>query len=143
MTRTLTLALVLGLFFGTMSTANAYENDWSRWARRECRMGPFGNDSHVRDLIRCAHRHVGDTGQTRTSLYIANRESGYEPKASNPVSTAGGLYQWLSSSWPGGRFPRMMARWNYPNTRYSARAAAFVSARVMKQGGCSPWFMSC
>jgi hypothetical protein len=86
---------------------------------------------------------VGLTHQIDESLYIAERESGYEPKADNPTSTAAGLYQWLESSWPGGRFDKMRRRFEFPNTRWDPRAAAFVSARVMKDGGCGPWFTTC
>lgn len=146
MRKFLTLALTVGLLLGVMTVAaHSYENkNWSRWAKQNCKMGPYGNTSHVRDLIRCAHNRVGHKHQTRTSLYIANRESGYNPRAKNPYSTAGGLYQWLESSWPGTRFPSMARRFGYPSwNRFDARAAAFVSARVMKQSGCSPWFTSC
>ncbi len=145
MRRYLTLALVLGLLSGAMSTANAYEKkDWSRWQKTECRMGPYGSDSHVRDLIRCAHNRVGEHGLIPMALYIAERESGYEPHAENPYSTAAGLFQWLESSWPGTRFPKMAHRYSYPSfNRMNARASAFVSARVMKQGGCDPWFETC
>jgi hypothetical protein len=115
-------------------------------------MGPFGADSRVRDLIRCAHRRAGQVSDIGISLYIANRESGYEPGAQNPSSTAGGLYQWLASSWPGHRYPALIRRFHLSNSRpeydgsgdrFDARTAAFVSALVMQRYGCGAWSESC
>lgn len=153
MKRTFTIALVLGLSLATMSTVSAYEHhDYSRWEKRQCRMGPFRSDSRVRDLIRCVHRRVGQVADIPESLYIANRESGYEPKAKNPSSTAGGLYQWLASSWPGHRYPALNRRFHLSThrpeydgsgDRFDARTAAFVSALVMRRYGCGAWSMSC
>lgn len=144
MRKVLTIALVLGLLLttGAMSTqASAHtRHDWSRWATRECRFGPYGSDAHVIRLIRCAHRKVGQRSDTATSLRIAKHESGYEPRAYNSSSGAGGLYQWLASSWPGTQFRKMMRRHGLANNRFDARAAAFVSARVMGgPAGFGPW----
>lgn len=41
------------------------------------------------------HRHVS----YGTMLFIANRESGFDPLAKNPSSTASGLFQFLTSTW--------------------------------------------
>lgn len=140
MKKFLTLILATSVVCGVTSQASAYENHhWSKWAKLNCRMGPYGNDSHVRDLIRCAAIRVDDRKDIRAALAIAARESGFEPHAANPYSTAAGLFQWLSSSWPGSRFPALRRQFDYPNTRWHARAAAFVSLTVMKRYGCGAW----
>lgn len=147
MRRYLTQALVIGLLLSTgammASPAAAHTgwHDFSRWERRQCRLGPFGSDPHVKLLIRCAHRQVGQRADIGMSLMIADHESGFEPGAYNSSSGAGGLYQWLASSWPGrARFPKMFRQFGLPDSRFDARAAAFASARVMAgPGGFGPW----
>lgn len=143
MRRTLT-ALVAGLLLGAIATpAHAYELSWSNWARQECRMSRNGNwsNAEVRDLIRCAAQRV-NPADVDAALAIADRESGYQEHAENPYSSAAGLFQWLDSSWPGARFPALMNRYVYPDTRYNPRAAAFVSLEVMRRYGCGAWVYS-
>jgi hypothetical protein len=145
MRKPLTLALAVGLFLGTMTaTASAYENSYSKWAKQECRFSRNGSwsDSEVRDLIRCAAIRVENTKDTDAALAIAERESRFDESAENSTSSAAGVFQWLESSWPGARFPALMNRFQYPNTRYSPRAAAFVSLTVMKRYGCGAWSYS-
>lgn len=60
--------------------------------------------SAIADRIReAALRHGVDP---ETALFIANRESGLNPAARNPRSTAGGVFQFIDSTWkkyaPGG-----------------------------------------
>jgi len=145
MRKPLTLALAVGLLFGAMTaTASAYENTYSKWAKQECRLSRNGNwsNSEVRDLIRCAALRVENTKDTDAALAIAERESGFNEHAENSSSSAAGLFQWLDSSWPGARFPALMDRFQYPNTRYHPRAAAFVSLTAMKRWGCGAWVWS-
>lgn len=140
---TVALVAAAALAITSINVATAYEvKSYTRYEKKYCMFGPFQSDARVRDLIRCAHKMVGETGDTSMSLMIANNESGYEPKAKNPSSSAGGLYQWLKSSWPakGGRYNTLYRVWRLEGKRFNARAAAFVSAKVMAgPGGFGPW----
>ena len=145
MRKPLTLALAVGLFLGTMTAAaQAYENGYSNWAKQECRLSRNGDwsNSEVRDLIRCAAIRVDNVKDIDAAIAIAGRESGFQEHAENPYSSAAGLFQWLDSSWPGARFPALMNRYDYPNSRYHPRAAAFVSLTAMKRWGCGAWVYS-
>lgn len=143
MKRFLTILASLSILAGMMTHATAYEiKTHTRYEKKYCMFAPFTVDARARDLIRCAHNKVGQSSDIPMSLRIADHESGYEPKAKNPSSSAAGLYQWLKSSWPakGGRFSTLYRVWRLQGKRFNARAAAFVSAKVMSgPGGFDPW----
>jgi hypothetical protein len=124
--------------------AHAYEGKYSKWAKQECRFARNGvwNNSEVRDLIRCAAIRVDNSKDIDAALAIADRESGFNEHAENSSSSAGGLFQWLDSSWPGDRFPALSNNYKLPNSRFHPRAAAFVSLMVMKRYGCGAWAYS-
>lgn len=62
-------------------------------------------------------------------------ESGYDPGASNPSSSAGGLGQWLASSWAS-----HAPQWGMGgHSRYEVWPAAYVTAGVIAQGGIGNW----
>lgn len=145
----ITLVAVLGLatvFTAALplAAANAYEGTYSKWAKEQCRFAKNGEWSNVevRDLIRCATIRVDNMKDTDAALAIAERESGFQEQAQNPSSSAGGLFQWLDSSWPWYHFPALVHKFHLPDDRFNPRSAAFVSAMVMKRYGCGAWSYS-
>ena len=80
--------------------------------------------------------HVGTAGLSAFEACVISRESGGNPRAVNPASGAGGLYQFLPSTWavlgyasayPGGA----------QTAPVSVQRAAF--ARLYAQAGTAPW----
>lgn len=66
---------------------------------------------------------------------VVRCESGYRPDAANPSSTAGGLGQWLASSWSS-----HAPQWGMAGrSRFEVWPAALVTAGVISQGGISNW----
>jgi len=73
-------------------------------------------------------RQVGwPWAQMPTLMYVVDRESGGNPAAKNPVSTASGLLQFLASWWYG--------KWNPFNPRLNLRAGL----RAWRQVRWQPW----
>jgi len=73
------------------------------------------------------HRHL-DYGQ---ALYIAFRESRYDPLAKNPQSTASGLYQFLTSTWANTPYAT--------RSIWSAKWSALAYAWAISRGYASWW----
>jgi hypothetical protein len=158
MRRFLTTVMSLTLLLGAVQIASptpakgvtastSYEGHYGKWERRQCRLGRSNGWSNleIRDLIRCAQRRIGNLyspNQPGAALAIAKRESGFQEGASNPSSSAGGLFQWLSSSWPWSQFPVLARHYHLPNNRFDPRSAAFISSMYMKRYGCQPWVYS-
>src|SRR5262245_23013704 len=88
---------------------------------------------HVKKLIRCAAVHFGINPDK--ALYIAWRESRYRPSAYNSAGPAGGLYQHLLRYWPGRAADFGFRNWSV----YNARANIFVTMRMVRQYGWTPW----
>jgi hypothetical protein len=95
-----------------------------------------------RRAVTCAFDAV-IPGQLQTALYVAQRESRFDPFAQNPVSLCSGLFQFQLSTWKGRvfaftrqrEFPRI-----WPNVSpFNARANALVAARIVKMMGWGPW----
>lgn len=86
---------------------------------------------------RCAVRLASflHHGPYRLIDAVVGCESGYRPDAANPSSSAGGLGQWLDSSWRS-YSPRygMGGR-----SRFEVWPAAYVTAGVISDGGISNW----
>lgn len=63
----------------------------------------FSNDGEgpVRDIVKQAAglRGWGEGGEWDAIAWIINRESGWNPNAQNPTSTASGLFQHINSTW--------------------------------------------
>ena len=96
-------ALVLGLFFGTMSSTPASAH-LSKWRVRQFRFGTLdGNPAfstwEIKLTIRDAARRFHPLGGAPMALCIADRESGFYPKADNPTSTAFGIFQIVDGTW--------------------------------------------
>ena len=90
---------------------------------------------HVKKLIRCAAQHWGVPGGVTKALYIANRESHFDPNAYNSYSGAKGIYQHLNRYWPG----RAYAYGFKGYSAFNARANIIVTMRMVKRYGWSPW----
>jgi soluble lytic murein transglycosylase-like protein len=88
---------------------------------------------HVKKLIRCAASHYGvDEDQ---ALYIAWRESRYQPYAYNEAGEAAGIYQHLLKYWPERAVDFGSANWSV----YDARANILVTMRMVRRYGWEPW----
>ncbi len=87
-------------------------------------------------LIRCAAPKLGVS--TDHALYIAHRESHYEPWAKNPSSSASGVFQVVSGTWRG-----FVSRYRYGHlvgtNVFSGRDNVILSLRAVKHAGWGPW----
>ena len=97
--------------------------------RVDWRLGP----EHVKKLIRCvaAYYHVN----ADMALYVAHRESRFNPKAYNAWSCAKGIYQHLCRYWPERSLDYGFRSWS----AYNARANIFVTIKMVKRYGWRPW----
>ena len=92
-------------------------------------------------LIVCVFNHI-DPAQTQEALYIAGRESGFDPFAYN-VSGAEGLFQHMQAYWCS-RVNTYLTKSEFPNqypsvSPFRARANAFVTARMVRAQGWGAW----
>jgi hypothetical protein len=94
------------------------------------RRGPW----HVKRLIRCAAFHWNVPGGARRALYIANRESHFDPRAYNPSGCAG-VYQHMLRYWPVRATTHGFRGWS----PYNARANIIVTMRMVHRGSWGPW----
>jgi LysM repeat protein len=80
--------------------------------------------------------HVGTSGMAAFEACVISRESGGNPRAVNPSSGAGGLFQFLPSTWAGLGYASA-----YPGGAQTApvsvQEAAF--AKLFAEAGTSPW----
>jgi hypothetical protein len=103
---------------------------------RSSRMCPIDwrqSSWHVKKLILCAadHHNVAQ----RKALYIAWRESRYQPDAYNPAGRAAGIFQHLLKYWPDRARAYGFARWS----PFNARANIIVTMRMVRDYGWAPW----
>jgi hypothetical protein len=90
---------------------------------------------HVKKLIRCAAEHHGVS--TERALYIAWRESRYQPSAYNEDGPAAGIYQHLTKYWP-----ERAERYGFPGwSAFDGRANIIVTMRMVSRIGWGPWEM--
>ena len=115
------------------SAAQAREADV---ARHVCRIDWRKGDWHVKQLIRCAEDRWSVPGGASTALYVAGRESHFEPKAYNSYSGASGIFQHLRRYWPGRADAFGFDGWS----AFNARANIMVTMRMVHRlGSWSPW----
>lgn len=81
---------------------------------------------------------VGDhggvcNGYDLPPCYVVQRESGFNPTAENPTSTASGLYQFIDSTWAGFG--------GYSHAAYAPVSVQVAKARIVwaNGAGCSHW----
>jgi hypothetical protein len=88
---------------------------------------------HVKRLISCAAAHFGISRDR--ALYVAWRESRFDPSAFNADGPAAGVYQHLLRYWPD-----RAARYGFASASpYNARANIFVTMRMVRRVGWWPW----
>ena len=101
-----------------------------------CKIDWRKGDWHVKQLIRCAEDRWSVPGGASTALYVAGRESHYEPKAYNSYSGASGIFQHLRRYWPGRADSFGFDGWS----AFNARANIMVTMRMVHRlGSWSPW----
>jgi hypothetical protein len=87
----------------------------------------------VKQLIRCAADHYDVS--IEKALYVAKRESGFDPDAFNSWSCAKGIYQHLCKYWPERAYDYGFKDWS----AFNARANIIVTMKMVRQYGWSPW----
>ena len=100
-------------------------------------------DAKMRGLVYCIFGRVAPS-QIDTALYVAERESGFNPNAYNPSGCAG-IYQHMTRYWSSRVatfldrpwFRRMFPDWE-PSV-YDPRANIWVTALMVRAGGWGPW----
>jgi hypothetical protein len=106
--------------------------DTTQWSR-PCPIDWRQSTWHVKKLIRCAAERFGVSPST--ALYIAWRESRYDPTAYNAAGDAAGIYQHLLRYWPD-----RADTYGFPNwSAFNARANIFVTMRMVRGVGWGPW----
>ncbi|HJR96372.1 MAG TPA: hypothetical protein VJ979_00525 [Actinomycetota bacterium] len=101
-----------------------------------CRIDWRKGSWHVRQLVRCAANRWNVPGGARMALYIADRESNFEPRAYNSYSGASGVFQHLSRYWGGRADAFGFDGWS----AFNARANIMVTMRMVHRiGSWSPW----
>jgi hypothetical protein len=104
---------------GTMDTI--CHIDWRRGPRA------------VKRLIRCVAGYY-DVDADK-ALYVARRESRFDPQAYNSSSCAKGLFQHLCRYWPDRADVYGFNDWS----AYNGRANVFVTIKMVKRVGWQPW----
>lgn len=103
------------------------------WNAQEKRLGKYRRYRKVA-TFQC---QGGPFGYYSVPCYIVSCESGYNPRARNPISSAGGFYQILDSTWyaNGGK--------HYNDSHPAAAAPELeqheVGARVYEDSGARAW----
>jgi hypothetical protein len=134
-------ALLLTAVLLTVPTASANAGSQHQGRRSQvpqniCRVDWRDGTWHVKKLIRCAVHRWSVPGGARKALYIANRESNFQPKAYNSYSGASGIYQHLRRYWPG----RASAYGFHGWSAFNARANIIVSIRMVHRlDSWQPW----
>lgn len=142
MKRLLVMFLLCGaVVVGTGSPASAYEwqGPCSGWRYGEV----HPTTARMRALVECVFTRVAPS-QTSMALYVAGRESGFNPNAYNPSGCAG-IFQHMSRYWDGRVdtfldrpwFRRWWGEWR-PSV-YDPRANIWVAALMVRSGGWGPW----
>ncbi len=87
----------------------------------------------VKQLIRCAAQYY-DVSVER-ALYVAKRESGFDPDAYNTWSCAKGVFQHLCKYWPDRAYDYGFRDWS----AFNGRANIIVTMKMVRRYGWEPW----
>lgn len=101
--------------------------------RKVCEVDWRDGRKHVKALIRCAARHFHVS--VRTALYVAERESRFQPRAFNAGSCAKGIYQHLCHYWPERAQDFGFRGWS----AFNGRANIMVTMKMVRRYGWEPW----
>jgi hypothetical protein len=120
----LVVTLVMGII-ATPGIASAHHGntpcDWHWW------LGPW----HVKQLIKCAANQEGVN--VATALRVADCESDFRPDLYYAGNA--GVYQHRVKYWSGRAATYGFKGWSV----YNGRANVYVTMRMVKAGGWSPW----
>ncbi len=132
---TLILTAILTVFPIANATAAPIEGSRTTTTRSTtiCPIDWRTGTMHVKDLIRCAAKHFGVNPDK--ALYVARRESRFDPTAYNGSSCAKGIYQHLCKYWPGRASTYGFDDWS----AYNGRANIMVTMRMVRKHGWAPW----
>lgn len=97
---------------------------------------------HTKRTIACAVERFGQGRVSlSTALFIADRQSHFDPEAYNPSGCAG-VYQQMESAWAGRRASYWERDWYWKLPRvFNMRANVIVSIRMMATTGLGDWSM--
>jgi hypothetical protein len=101
--------------------------------KRVCRIDWRDGRQEVMALIRCAARHFDVS--VSTALYVADRESNFQPRAFNSGSCAQGLFQHLCRYWPDRASDYGYRGWS----AFNGRANVMVTMKMVRRYGWGPW----
>jgi hypothetical protein len=120
---------------GAASVSHAASERGSRdeRPRKVCQVDWRDGRKHVKALIRCAARHFHVS--VRTALYVADRESRFQPRAFNAGSCAKGIYQHLCHYWPERAHDFGFRGWS----AFNGRANIMVTMKMVRRYGWEPW----
>jgi len=91
----------------------------------------------VKRIIQCAVAHYPVPGGQSKAMYIARRESRFDPYAVNPNGRFKGIYQ-QGITWWQGRYNTYGFSY-LPNKILNARTNIIVSIRMVHRHGWGPW----
>lgn len=130
-----TLILTATLTIFPVATASAATTDeaYTYTPNKICPIEWRKSTWHVKKLIRCTASYYG-VGVEK-ALYVANRESNFQPSAYNAGSCAKGLFQHLCRYWPDRAYAYGFKGWS----AYNARANAIVTMKMVRRYGWEPW----
>jgi hypothetical protein len=130
------LFLTVMLLVVPIATTTAADASYREVPRRICPIDWREGTWHVKKLIRCAAHRWSVPGGASKALYIANRESHFNPGAYNSYSGASGIYQHLRRYWPGRASTFGFRDWS----AFNARANIIVTMRMVHRlGSWSAW----
>ncbi|MGZ8570926.1 MAG: hypothetical protein ACXWW5_01715, partial [Actinomycetota bacterium] len=117
----------------SVSHAAAERESRDERPRKVCEVDWRDGRKHVKALIRCAARHFHVS--VRTALYVADRESRFQPRAFNAGSCAKGIYQHLCHYWPERAQDFGFRGWS----AFNGRANIMVTMKMVRRYGWEPW----
>lgn len=136
-------ALVLMLLTTSAGVAHASEHrpiDRQEQCRYESWNGQPGFTHHEAKLtIGCAVDHFPTS--LEIALAVAARESGFECRAANPTSSAGGVFQIVEATWASwwDALHERFEEWDLRNNRYTCRANILIAIAAAHRWSWQPW----
>ena len=126
-------AVIMSFPRATTSEAAIQRDMYRTVSSRLCPIDWRQSSWHVKRLIRCAASHYGVS--QRKALYIAWRESRFQPAAYNAGGGAAGVYQHLLRYWPDRAEDYGFRNWS----AFNGRANIIVAMRMVRHYGWEPW----
>ena len=131
---TLILALLIAAF--PVSPASAVTRTDTRYTYTSKKICPIDwkqSTRMVKKLIRCAADYYGVN--VDMALYVAKRESTFDPRAYNEATCAKGIYQHLCKYWPDRAY-----KYGFKGrSAYNGRANIIVTMKMVRKYGWGAW----